>query len=211
MTDSIISARRRWGALTLIVTAQFMVILDVAIVNVALPSIKADLGFSEAGLQWVVSAYAIVFGGTLLLGGRLADLLGRRRLFVGGLLLFSATSLLCGLAWSGGSLVTFRALQGLGGAVLAPAALSLLMTNFAEGPERNRALGIYGAASGTAYSNGFQINYFATVTIVGGDARYAGAKGSFNLSVYQYGIQDLANSGSQIPSEIILDGQYSLQ
>jgi EmrB/QacA subfamily drug resistance transporter len=154
MTDSIISARRRWGALTLIVTAQFMVILDVAIVNVALPSIKADLGFSEAGLQWVVSAYAIVFGGTLLLGGRLADLLGRRRLFVGGLLLFSATSLLCGLAWSGGSLVTFRALQGLGGAVLAPAALSLLMTNFAEGPERNRALGIYGAASGSGAAVG---------------------------------------------------------
>src|SRR4051812_13948508 len=113
MVDSIISARKRWGALALIVTAQFMVILDVAIVNVALPSIKSDLGFSESGLQWVVSAYAIVFGGTLLLGGRLADLLGRRRLFIGGLVLFAATSLLCGLAWSDTSLVTFRALQGL--------------------------------------------------------------------------------------------------
>src|SRR6059058_1681131 len=127
MEPQSISARR-WLALALIVTAQFMVILDVAIVNVALPSIKADLGFSRAGLQWVVSAYAIVFGGTLLLGGRLADLLGRRRMFVGGLLLFAATSLLCGLAWSAGSLVAFRALQGLGGALLAPAALSLLMT-----------------------------------------------------------------------------------
>ena len=165
MVDSIISARKRWGALALIVAAQFMVILDVAIVNVALPSIKSDLGFSEEGLQWVVSAYAIVFGGTLLLGGRLADLLGRRRLFIGGLLLFAATSLLCGLAWSGGSLVTFRALQGLGGAVLAPAALSLLMTSFAEGPERNRALGIYGAASGSGAAvgvllGGILTNYF---------------------------------------------------
>src|SRR5438270_4133742 len=94
------TTQRRWSALALIVTAQFMVILDVAIVNVALPSIKSDLGFSAEGLQWVVSAYAIVFGGTLLLGGRLADLLGRRRLFIGGLLLFAATSLLCGLAWS---------------------------------------------------------------------------------------------------------------
>jgi EmrB/QacA subfamily drug resistance transporter len=165
VVDSIISARRRWGALALIVTAQFMVVLDVAIVNVALPSIKTDLSFSEAGLQWVVSAYAIVFGGTLLLGGRLADLLGRRRLFIGGLLLFSATSLLCGLAWSGGSLVAFRAVQGLGGAVLAPAALSLLMTSFAEGPERNRALGIYGAASGSGAAVGVLLggvltNYF---------------------------------------------------
>ena len=90
----------RWSALALIVTAQFMVILDVAIVNVALPSIKSDLGFSQASLQWVVSAYAIFFGGALLLGGRLGDLLGRRRLFVAGLAVFAASSLLCGLAWS---------------------------------------------------------------------------------------------------------------
>jgi EmrB/QacA subfamily drug resistance transporter len=140
--------------LALIVTAQFMVILDVAIVNVALPSIKTDLGFSSAGLQWVITAYAILFGGTLLLGGRLADLLGRRRMFVAGLALFSASSLLCGFAWSSGSLVAFRALQGLGGALLAPAALSLLMTTFAEGRERNRALGIYGAASGSGAAAG---------------------------------------------------------
>jgi EmrB/QacA subfamily drug resistance transporter len=146
--------RRRWSALALIVTAQFMVILDVAIVNVALPSIKTDLGFSQTSLQWVVSAYAILFGGTLLLGGRLADLLGRRRLFVAGLALFALSSLLCGIAWSSGSLVGFRALQGLGGALLAPAALSLLMTTFAEGRDRNLALGIYGAASGSGAAVG---------------------------------------------------------
>jgi len=145
---------RRWSALALIVTAQFMVILDVAIVNVALPSIKTDLGFSEMNLQWVISVYAILFGGALLLGGRLADLLGRRRLFVGGLALFTVSSLLCGLAWSEASLIAFRAVQGLGGALLAPAALSLLMTTFAEGRERNLALGIYGAASGSGAAAG---------------------------------------------------------
>ena len=144
----------RWSALALIVTAQFMVILDVAIVNVALPSIKSDLGFSQASLQWVVSAYAIFFGGALLLGGRLGDLLGRRRLFVAGLAVFAASSLLCGLAWSEGSLIAFRALQGLGGAMLAPAALALLMTTFAEGRERNVALGIYGAAAGSGAAVG---------------------------------------------------------
>jgi EmrB/QacA subfamily drug resistance transporter len=145
---------RRWSALALIVTAQFMVILDVAIVNVALPSIKSDLDFSQTNLQWVISAYAILFGGTLLLGGRLADLLGRRRLFVAGLAVFVVSSLLCGLAWSEGSLIAFRAVQGLGGAMLAPAALSLLMTTFAEGRERNLALGIYGAASGSGAAAG---------------------------------------------------------
>ena len=145
---------RRWSALALIVTAQFMVILDVAIVNVALPSIKTDLGFSPQSLQWVVSAYAIFFGGALLLGGRLADLLGRRRLFAAGLVLFTVSSLLCGIAWSEGSLIGFRALQGLGGALLAPAALSLLMTIFAEGRDRNLALGIYGAASGSGAAVG---------------------------------------------------------
>src|SRR5690349_11493503 len=148
------SASRRWSALALIVTAQFMVILDVAIVNVALPSIKHDLGFSATSLQWVISAYAIVFGGALLLGGRLADLLGRRRMFIGGLLLFAASSLLAGFAWSAGSLIAFRGIQGLGGALLAPAALSLLMTTFAEGRDRNVALGIYAAASGSGAAAG---------------------------------------------------------
>jgi len=150
----ILGIERRWSALALIVTAQFMVILDVAIVNVALPSIKSDLGFSQTNLQWVISAYAIIFGGALLLGGRLADLLGRRRLFIAGLALFATSSLLCGLAWSEASLIGFRALQGLGGALLAPAALSLLMTTFAEGRERNLALGIYGAASGSGAAAG---------------------------------------------------------
>src|SRR4051794_14405095 len=131
-----------------------MVILDVAIVNVALPSIKTDLHFSATSLQWVVSAYAILFGGALLLGGRLADLVGRRRLFVAGLLVFAASSLLCGLAWSEASLIAFRAIQGLGGALLAPAALSLLMTSFPEGRDRNVALGIYGAASGSGAAVG---------------------------------------------------------
>src|ERR1700757_3034356 len=141
--------RRRWIALAVVVTAQFMVILDVAVVNVALPSIKSDLHFSEQGLQWVITAYAIVFGGVLLLGGRLGDVLGRRRIFVAGLALFAVSSLLCGLAWSETSLIGFRALQGLGGALLAPATLSILMTTFPEGPERNTALGIWGAASGS--------------------------------------------------------------
>src|SRR5881397_3079410 len=122
--------RKRWFALALIVAAQFMVILDVAIVNVALPSIKTDLHFSQESLQWVITAYAILFGGALLLGGRLADLLGRRRLFVAGLAVFVGSSLLSGLAWSESSLIGFRTLQGLGGALLAPAALSILMTTF---------------------------------------------------------------------------------
>src|SRR5689334_11301014 len=122
--------QRRWSALALIVTAQFMVILDVAIVNVALPSIKTDLHFSATNLQWVISAYAIIFGGALLLGGRLADILGRRRMFTAGLALFTLSSLLAGFAWSESSLIAFRAVQGLGGALLAPAALSLLMTIF---------------------------------------------------------------------------------
>src|ERR1035437_2091042 len=147
-------SRRRWLALAVIVTAQFMVVLDIAIVNVALPSIKTDLHFPEASLQWVISAYAIIFGGFLLLGGRLADVLGRRRLFVTGLLLFSSSSLLCGLAWSEGSLIAFRAFQGLGGALLAPAALSILMTTFREGRERNVALGVWGAASGSGGAAG---------------------------------------------------------
>src|SRR2546423_9970104 len=125
-----------------------MVILDVAIVNVALPSIKTDLDFSQTNLQWVISAYAIMFGGALLLGGRLADLLGRRRLFVAGLALFSASSLLCGLAWSEGSLIAFRAVQGLGGALPAPAAPAVLVTTFAGGPGRHPAARVFCPAPG---------------------------------------------------------------
>src|SRR4029078_9550536 len=133
--------RRKWFALALVVAAQFMVVLDVAIVNVALPSIRTDLNSSQQSLQWVITAYAIFFGGVLLLGGRLADLLGRRRLFMVGLLIFTVSSLLDGLAWSEGSLIVFRSLQGLGAALLSPVALSILTTTFREGRERNLALG----------------------------------------------------------------------
>jgi EmrB/QacA subfamily drug resistance transporter len=149
-----LDSRKRWFALAVVVAAQFMVVLDVAIVNVALPSIKTDLNFSQESLQWVITAYAIFFGGALLLGGRLADLLGRRRLFVAGLVLFTVSSLLDGLAWSEGSLIAFRSLQGLGAAMLSPAALSILTTTFAEGRERNLALGIWGAASGSGGAAG---------------------------------------------------------
>src|SRR5213083_2381919 len=146
--------RRRWLALAVIVAAQFMVVLDVAIVNVALPTIKTDLHFSQESLQWVVTAYAIMFGGVLLLGGRMADLLGRRRLFMAGLAIFTVSSLLDGLAWSEGSLIAFRALQGLGAALLSPAALSILTTTFREGRDRNIALGVWGAASGSGGAAG---------------------------------------------------------
>src|SRR5437763_14674459 len=146
--------RRRWIALAVIVAAQFMVVLDVAIVNVALPSIKTDLHFTQESLQWVITAYSILFGGVLLLGGRMADLIGRRRVFMVGLVIFTVSSLLDGLAWSEGSLITFRALQGLGGALLSPAALSILTTTFREGRERNLAPGIWGAASGSGGAAG---------------------------------------------------------
>ena len=146
--------RRRWIGLAVIVAAQFMVVLDVAIVNVALPTIKTDLHFSQDSLQWVVTAYSILFGGVLLLGGRMADLLGRRRMFMAGLALFTVSSLLDGLAWSEGSLITFRSLQGLGAALLSPAALSILMTTFDEGRDRNLALGIWGAVSGSGAAAG---------------------------------------------------------
>jgi EmrB/QacA subfamily drug resistance transporter len=136
---------RKWLALALLASVQFMVVLDIAIVNVALPSIQIDLGFSQESLQWVISAYALFFGGFLLLGGRTADLLGRRRLFVVGLIVFSAASLLSGLAWSDDALIVARAVQGLGAAMITPAALAILMTTFQEGRERNMALGVWGA------------------------------------------------------------------
>jgi EmrB/QacA subfamily drug resistance transporter len=140
--------RRKWLALALLSAVQFMVVLDIAIVNVALPSIKVDLGFSQANLQWVISAYALVFGGFLLLGGRAADLLGRRRVFLVGLVVFTLASLLAGLAWSEASLIGARAVQGLGAAIISPAALSILSTTFNEGRERNIALGVWGAVGG---------------------------------------------------------------
>jgi EmrB/QacA subfamily drug resistance transporter len=135
-------------ALALLCVVQFMVVLDIAIVNVALPSIKIDLGFSQGDLQWVISAYALVFGGFLLLGGRAADMLGRRRIFLGGIAVFTVASLLAGLAWSEPSLIGARAFQGLGAAIITPAALSILSTTFREGRERNIALGAWGAVGG---------------------------------------------------------------
>jgi EmrB/QacA subfamily drug resistance transporter len=139
---------RRWKALAVVCAAFFMTILDVSIVNVALPSIKDSLNFSNDNLQWVLTAYAITYGGFLLLAGRIADLFGRRRVFVVGVIVFSIASLLCGLAWSEAALIAFRAVQGLGAAIITPSALSIVMTTFEEGSERNKALGIWGALGG---------------------------------------------------------------
>ena len=135
-------------ALVLVCVAQMMVVIDISIVNVALPSIKNALHFSESDLQWVVNAYTLVFAGFLLLGGRAADLLGRRAVLIGGLALFSVASLVCGLATSSSALVVARAVQGLGGAIIAPASLSILTVTFPEGSERNRALAVWGAVAG---------------------------------------------------------------
>jgi EmrB/QacA subfamily drug resistance transporter len=135
----------KWVVLVLVCLAQFMVVLDATIVNVALPSIQQDLGLSEANLQWIVSAYTLVFGGFLLLGGRAGDLIGRKRLFLAGLVVFTVASLLNGLAVNEGMLIGFRALQGLGAAFISPAALSIISTTFAEGKERARALGVWAA------------------------------------------------------------------
>ena len=147
--------RRRLGlALALLAAAQFVVVLDASIVNVALPSIGRDLGFDQGDLSWVVNAYVLVFGGFLLLGGRLADLLGRRRIFIVGLVVFGLASLAGGLATSPGMLIAARAVQGLGGALLSPAALSMLTVLFAEGAARNKALGVWGAVAGSGGAAG---------------------------------------------------------
>jgi EmrB/QacA subfamily drug resistance transporter len=144
----------RWRILAVVATAFFMTILDVSIVNVALPSIGKDLNFSQENLQWVITAYAIAFGGFLLLGGRAADLLGRRRVFIVGVVIFTAASLICGLAQSEGMLIASRAVQGFGGAIISPAALSIVMTSFEEGADRNKALGVWGALGGSGAAVG---------------------------------------------------------
>src|SRR5947207_9032844 len=131
-----------------------MTILDVAIVNVAIPSIEIDLSITRQTVEWVIIAYSITFGGFLLLGGRMADLLGRRRIFVAGLILFTLASLTCGLATSAGVLIAARAVQGLGAAIISPAALSIVSTTFTEGAERNKALGIWGALGGSGAAAG---------------------------------------------------------
>jgi EmrB/QacA subfamily drug resistance transporter len=154
VTDVAAARDKRWIALILLCTAQFVVVLDASIVNVALPTIGEALKFSESNLPWVVNAYVLTFGGFLLLGGRLADLLGRRRVFMFGLVLFALASLAGGLAGNSGQLIAARAVQGLGAAILSPAALSIVATTFKDGAERNKALGIWGAVAGSGGAAG---------------------------------------------------------
>ena len=134
-----------WLVLAIVCLAQFMVVLDATVVNVALPTIQKDLNFTDSSLQWVINSYTLFFGGFLLLGGRAADLFGRRRLFMGGVVLFTGASILNGLAPSSEFLIISRALQGLGGAMVSPAALSIVTTTFAEGRERARAMSVWAA------------------------------------------------------------------
>ncbi|HYI80838.1 MAG TPA: MFS transporter [Thermoleophilaceae bacterium] len=148
------NGRSKGLALLLLAATQFIVVLDASIVNVALPSIGRDLDFSQENLSWVVNAYTLTFGGFLLLGGRMADLLGRRRMFITGALLFGVASLAGGLATSEAQLIAARAVQGLGAAIISPAALSIVTTTFAEGAERNRALGVWGAVAGAGGAAG---------------------------------------------------------
>src|SRR3954463_16802238 len=157
--------QRRWLALILLSAAQFVVVLDASIVNVALPSIGRALHFATSDLQWVVNAYTLPFGGFLLLGGRAADLFGRRRVFIGGLILFALASLAGGLAQSEGWLITARAVQGLGAAIVSPAALSIVTTTFAEGAERNKALGVWGAVAGAGGAAGVLLGGILTDTL----------------------------------------------
>jgi MFS family permease len=153
--STIVPDPRRWHALALVCVAFFMVVLDVAIVNVALPSIQTDLEISRDTLQWIVTAYSLAFGGFLLLGGRAADLLGRRRVFMVGMTIFTAGSLACALSESGGALIAFRALQGFGGAIVSPATLAIISAAFRHGgAERNKAFGIWGAVAGSGVPPG---------------------------------------------------------
>jgi EmrB/QacA subfamily drug resistance transporter len=154
MTEQQVLERRRWIALALLCVAQFVVVLDASIVNVALPSIGRALDFSQTNLPWVVNAYVLTFGGFLLLGGRMADLLGRRRVFMAGLVLFALASLAGGFAQSETWLIAARAVQGLGAAILSPAALSIVTTTFRDGAERNKALGLWGAVAGSGGAAG---------------------------------------------------------
>src|SRR5215213_9843619 len=153
-TDQALLERRRWIALALLCVAQFVVVLDASITNVALPTIGQSLSISQDNLSWVVNAYVLTFGGFLLLGGRLADLLGRRRVFMFGLVLFALASLAGGFSDSEGTLIGARAVQGLGAAILSPSALSIVTTTFTDGAERNKALGVWGAVAGSGGAAG---------------------------------------------------------
>jgi EmrB/QacA subfamily drug resistance transporter len=165
MTGTADALDKRWVALALLCVAQFVVVLDASIVNVALPTIGDALNFSEGNLPWVVNAYVLTFGGFLLLGGRLADLLGRRRVFMAGLVLFAIASLAGGLATNSGQLIAARAVQGLGAAILSPAALSIVATTFRDGAERNKALGIWGAVAGSGGAAGVLLGGVLTETL----------------------------------------------
>jgi EmrB/QacA subfamily drug resistance transporter len=154
MTETAVAHERRWIALILLCVAQFVVVLDASIVNVALPTIGRALHFSDSNLPWVVNAYVLTFGGFLLLGGRVSDLIGRRRVFMGGLVLFAFASLLGGLAATSAELIAARAVQGIGAAMLSPAALSIVTTTFEDGAERNKALGVWGAVAGSGGAAG---------------------------------------------------------
>ena len=156
---------RRWTALILLCVAQFIVVLDASIVNVALPSIGKGLNFSDANLPWVVNAYVIAFGGFLLLGGRAADLLGRRRVFMTGLAVVGIASLAAGFASTEGQLIAARAAQGLGAAIVSPAALSIVTTLFKDGAERNKALGAWGAVAGSAGAAGVLLGGILTESL----------------------------------------------
>src|ERR671931_73938 len=160
-----LDARTRWLALYVLCLASLMIVLDVTIVGVALPSIKDDLGFSDTHLAWVVNAYLITFGGFLLLGGRLGDLLGHRRLFLAGVVLFTLASAVCGFAGSQGMLIGARAVQGVGGAVVSAVALSLMMTLFTEPTERTKAMGIFGFVASGGGSLGVLLGGLTLVVI----------------------------------------------
>jgi EmrB/QacA subfamily drug resistance transporter len=185
--------RHRWLVLAVVGAAFFMTILDVSIVTVAIPSIQKDLGIAESTVQWTLTAYAITFGGFLLLGGRVSDLLGRRVVFVGGVALFTAASLACGLSHNAGSvgmLIAARAVQGLGAAIISPAALSIVTTTFTEGAERNKALGIWGALGGSGAAVGVLLGGILT--------RYAGWEWIFFVNV-PVGALVLALTGPIVP------------
>jgi EmrB/QacA subfamily drug resistance transporter len=165
MSHSPPGSKNKWLALALLASAQFVVVLDASIVNVALPSIGRELAFSQENLAWVINAYTLVFGGFLLLGGRMADLLGRRRMFIGGLVLFGTASLVGGFAQTEGQLIAARAVQGLGAALVSPAALSIVTTLFAQGAERNKALGVWGAVAGGGGAAGVLLGGILTETL----------------------------------------------
>src|SRR5213595_277438 len=160
-----LNSRTRWYALIVLCLGSLMIVLDTTIVNVALPSIRADLGFSETSLAWVVNAYLLTFGGFLLLGGRLGDLFGHRKLFLSGISLFTVASLVCGLSTTQGMLVAARAVQGLGGAVASAVSLSLMMTLFTEPAERAKAMGVFGFVAAGGGSIGVLLGGILTDTI----------------------------------------------